>query len=322
MQDIGFLLQDIEAGRQVVIHTDMEPDDVIAFGIIAGALRKLRKLRERMCPLAVTVGERDADKVAMVVGLCASLDLPLGSVTQVERTEQEFPRALLGVYAGAARPVASLAHPADALGEPCSIVCIAPPRWLLRAFEGGANLAPHRFYMYGSFNCRTLLQEKFVDVATLTAFLGAFERTLVFETRDAIGSDNSATPGKDPEFYDAIGAEAALCTHIWTKALVDKQLAKIARLGPDPASASDKAALRRAQKLVDSAGSPPQQVVLADVGLMVALLVPGDWLRRGTLTFAPDTFYSTFAECADGGIYFVKDMGRARLIREAIALLQ
>lgn len=323
----SLLKQDLDAGRNLLIHTDAEPDDVLALEILAAWLKK----NGRLLDIMFTVGERDADKAEMIAGICEMTGLRYRAVTQVDKTDEVFPRELLGVFPPRLEeyvdgvfvplPIPSLT-PEEMLCEPCTIVCIAPPRWLIRRFLEGEDMSKHRLYMYGSFNYRTLLQSGAVDIETMTRFLGAFDRTLVYENRSAIGRDNNSTPDKDPDFFAVISEETQECMEHWTRPLLERQRAKLERIPADTDDPKDRAARSRAQKLVDSVGPSGKQVVLADVGLMVTLLeTDGGWIRRGNIVCAPETFYPSFEADEAGRILYVEGMGREFLIEEATRIL-
>lgn len=150
--------------------------------------------------------------------------------------------------------------------------------------------------MYGSFNVRSWLLNCKNDVSSrkLVAFLASFKKTIYYESYLATGENNSVT-GVYPR-----DDHIATLVRFWNNSIRDDCLCEIEEIQAQNGKMSQqtKASYDRNIKVVQSIDACPTQFVNADCGLAALLLLDldtaRDYLYKGIVAFSPKTCYTFF----------------------------
>ena len=214
----------IEAARQdVMVWTDLEPDDVIGIWV---ALALGGRGRIRLCGIVVGEGDvqRKVQRMEQYVRMLREAKLidrdPLiiagiGTAHRFARDGAEFDK-LSATVAPAVAPVAAVQAALEllvAVSDHPTLWLLKPPRELLAMHPAMASklLAHCEVLAYGGFNFRSVLDRQRPDEsrAALYAMLGACKRVVLYESFHATGQVNSATPATMPLMFKALDAAIA-----------------------------------------------------------------------------------------------------------------
>lgn len=188
----------------VVVMSDLEPDDLLAFHIMADALRKAKKC-------VVVVGEGNVSKRGMCLALLKEIGVEQATVIDGQTSDKDFPLPLRRAFAGHAVDTELDASPVvdavqqllleTAVLDSASplVICLKPPRELLTM--PSALQAKLTLVCYGSFNFRSLGALK-PDWQVLVN--ARFKETLVYESFLVTGAENSLTDSNSRLFEFAL----------------------------------------------------------------------------------------------------------------------
>lgn len=299
--------------KEVLILSDLEPDDVLAIHIM------LRYLPPAT-PIMLAVGEGQVCKLSMAANFMKNYpDFTDVSLCDLQRSDKDYPEDALGVFGTESVPyktgtvedfLSRAIHPL--------ILCLMPPRTLLGHVYPHADLA-----IYGSFNFRALKADPKVLINWMNT---SFRSILLYESFLATGSANSIDMHNAPRLFDLLATSDDkvfkglnnLITiwndHIYTDCVtsIRSYAGQIPLVGFSSEHYESIGTLcnkieRNLKPLQSICKSQSKQMVLADFGLVLALLgrLPNRCYRKGVFLFDE---YTTMIPELNRGVNYITNL--------------
>lgn len=319
----------------LVILTDLEPDDVLAIGM-------LLKNVSSMIPLLVIVGEGNVDKTAMGIDLIKKLGHKNFKLFQGEKSEKEFPTLILDLFDGSLRDKVdydfNIKNVAEIfLSKSLSplIFSIKSPREIMnidRNLLGKSFLA-----QYGSFNFRSMFND--YDQSEISNFINnSFKGVILYESYFATGHDNSINSQNASKLFlkirnsnhpylkvlwkmiqewnNYISHDCLQTASVLTKDMLDewqnqdRNWEKLKQM-------YNKLVSRNLKVISSIIEAQNEQMVFADFGLVVTLLSShfDHRLEKGEIEFS-DLGYTTFNPSDNGRVLLVKDVNFDQVVNK------
>lgn len=208
-----------------MILTDLEPDDMVAMGVLASRLDP---------PSYIVVGEGSADlKFSRAMTYVKHLGWEKTVVVKGLPSSKHFEGEEGLVERHTSLPDAFCSLLPDYFTKVDSFICLKPPRELCARYKVAAkDFKNKRLILYGSFNLRTIVEEEGWDaVAWMFDASSPFKEVVLYESYKAIPDAPSTSANEEncPAFWssfdsstgnDAFKKDLSACLAAWDKAIL------------------------------------------------------------------------------------------------------
>ena len=187
-------------GLSWMLLTDLEPDDMVAMGVLAARLDS---------PSYLVVGEGSADlKGARALTYAKHLGWNETLVVKGLPSDKAFEGEEVLVEHSASLPKEVCSLKPDHFTQTDTFICLKPPRELCAHYMAAPDdFRGKRLILYGSFNLRTIVEkEGWEAVSWIFDESSPFREVILYESYKAIPDAPSTSANKDncPEFWTAL----------------------------------------------------------------------------------------------------------------------